>query len=153
MELYSNREAGFTLAEIVVVVAIIAIMATVTMVGFQNFNRSAVLKTATQEVSVALTSARTSTLSSEADTVYGVHMSTTSVTKFVGSTYAAGASTNETYTFEGGVTATSSLIATNTDVVFARLTGEPSAVGTIYIVNSALDSTTTVTIHASGLVE
>lgn len=144
---------GFTLVEILVVTVIIGIIAVVSAVSFKNMYSASSLRAGGEEVYRALSSARTNTLASQSDLVYGVFLATSTVTRFVGATYNAASTTNVVYTFTGGVTATSSLIANGTSIVFRRLTGAASASGTIYIRNSDGTSTTTLRIYSSGLVE
>ena len=143
---------GFTLLEILVVIGILGIITTVSVVGFSNMYKVSVLRVGGSEVYDALLSARSRTLASENDIVYGVLVSSTTVTRFEGSTYTAGAATNRSYAFEGGVSATGTLITSGTPVVFTRLTGTPSAQGTIYVHNLEGTSTTTVVVHGSGLI-
>lgn len=143
--------SGFTLIEIIIVVAIFSTLATISAATFINMNKSAMLRTARDDVYGALSFAREHTLASENDMVYGVHLSTSSVTRFAGSTYTAGSASNVVYTFGAMVSATSTLITQSPNILFKRLIGTPSATGTIFIRNGV--STTTVQIHGSGLVE
>ncbi len=142
---------GFTLVEIIVVIAILGVIATISVVAFVNMNKSSMLRAARDEVYGALSFARERTLASENNMVYGVHLSTSSVTRFDGGTYTAGSAGNVVYSFGAVVSATSTLITQNPNIIFQRLTGVPSATGTIFIRNG--ESTTTVQIHGSGLVE
>lgn len=150
---FGYRRMGFTIIEILVVLAILAIITVISAAGFQSMYHTSALRAGGSEVYRALTNARSNTLASQDGTVYGVYVSTSTVTQFEGSTYVAGTSTNKTYVFEGGVTATSSLISTGTTIVFTRLTGKPNTGGTIYVRNNDGTSTTTITIQASGLIE
>lgn len=149
----STPQQGFTLTEILIVIALLVIFGTISMVAFQNFFRASALKVGTQEVLQAFTDARSSTLASENDTVFGVLVSSTSVTRFSGSVFTVGDPSNQTYFFEAGVSATGSLVTSGTDIVFTRLSGEPSATGTIYIRNDTSSATNTVVVHGSGLIE
>jgi prepilin-type N-terminal cleavage/methylation domain-containing protein len=144
---------GFTFVELLVVLAIIGIIATISAATFKNMYTTSTLKAGGSEVYRAFTNARSNTLASQDGMVYGVHLSTSTVTQFSGSTYVVGSSTNKVYTFEGGVTATSSLIADSPTIIFTRLTGNPSAQGTIYLRNSDGTSTTTIVVYTSGLIE
>ena len=148
-----NTIQGFTLVEILVVIAVLAIMTTISVYSFQAMYHASALRAGASEVYSALTSARTNTLGSQDGLVYGVHVSSTTVTRFEGPTYTAGSATNKVYAFEGGVTATSSLVTNGTSIVFTRLTGVSSVGGTIYVRNRDGTSTTTITIHATGLIE
>ena len=152
--MYTKRtNLGFSFVEVLVAVAVIAMIATISAASFKNFSRSSALKVASEEVYSAFTSARNETLASSGGTVFGVHIGTSSVTRFTGSTYSVGDTTNRTYTFESGVTATSSFISDGIDIVFSRLTGRPSASGTIFLITESGDATTTMHIYDSGLIE
>jgi prepilin-type N-terminal cleavage/methylation domain-containing protein len=150
---HHNLERGFSIPELLVVVAIIGIIASVSLSTFKNMHTHSALRAGGQGVYDALLTAREDTLASRNDTVYGVRISSTTVTRFTGSAYSAGSTTNKVYYFENGTTATGTLVTSGTDIVFRRLTGLPSATGTIYVRNSDGSSTTTLLINGSGLVE
>ncbi len=139
------------MVEILAVVAILGIIAIMSASVFQNMYTASVLRAGSDEVYRALTSARSETLAAKDDVVYGVHLGTSTVTRFVGPTYIPSASTNNVYTFPSDVTATGTLLQGGGDVIFTRLTGIPSASGVVYV--RGTNGTTTITIHASGLVE
>lgn len=148
-----NNTKAFTLVELLIVLAILFIVALLSLVTIRTVYRHSALKTATQEVRGSLTEARTRTIAGTDDSVFGVHLSTSSVTRFTGATYSSTTSSNATYIFEGGVRATGTLVSMGGDIIFSRLTGETSASGTVYLVDSTIDATTSVTIYASGFVE
>lgn len=144
---------GFTLLEILVVITILGILSAISVVALKDLYRYSALKVSTNGVYRAFTDARNRTLASEGDTVYGVFVGTSSVTRFVGSTYSIGASTNKVYYFTGGVSATGTIVSTALPVVFTRLTGQPSASGTVMMNNDTHTATNTITIYATGLIE
>ena len=148
---YARERSGFTIIEIVVSIAIIGIIAAISTVGLRNWQESAARKVAAQDVYQKLRTAREKTLGSDGDTVYGVRIESTSVTLFSGYAYMAGAPGNIVYDFESGVTATSSLRGRN--IVFERLTGRPSATGTVYVRSRDGNATNTVILYGSGLVD
>ncbi len=151
MNTFSPR--GFTLIEIMVALAVIMSLATVTLIAFQNMYRAGALTTAQSEVYTAFRDARTKTLASQDSTVYGVMVSSTTVTRFVGDTFSPGELTNVTYFFEAGVFATGTLAQSETPIVFKRLSGVPNATGTILIEQPNLGTFKTVSIHGTGLIE
>ena len=152
MVIHTNKN-GFSLIEILVVIAIISILASISTVALRSFYTSATLRSGTSEVFGALTNARSSTISAENDSVYGVHISSTTVTRFEGATYTFGNLGNLVYTFEGSIAATSSIIENGGDIIFSKLIGTPSATGTIYIYNKNGSGTSTILIYDSGLIE
>lgn len=148
-----QRQIGFSFTEILVVIGIILLLSAIAVVTFRNLELSSSHRSVTQEVFSTLTDARNRSIASESDTVYGVHFETDSVTLFEGDTYTQSDPDNLRINFTGGVYATSSLIGTNTDVVFRRLTGFPTATGTLLIMRSDGVATKTIIIHGSGLIE
>ena len=151
--IHKSDTQGFTFVELLVVLSIIAILVAVSVSALKNFRYAASLKVATQEVYRSVVDARSNTLASQGNSVYGVRIATTSVTRFTGATYVATSTSNITYVFEYGVTATGTLAISGTNVIFARLTGKPSATGTVYIRGASVVGTSTLVIHASGLIE
>jgi prepilin-type N-terminal cleavage/methylation domain-containing protein len=144
---------GFTLLEVVIVVAILAALAALSAVTFRAMYDSTTVRAGASEVFGALVSARTRTLAAEGDDVYGVHVSSTTVTRFVGNTYNPADASNELYFFEGLVRATSTLIANGGEIVFTRLSGVPNTVGTIYVYDMSGSGTSSVVIQSTGLIE
>jgi prepilin-type N-terminal cleavage/methylation domain-containing protein len=144
---------GFTLVELLVAVAILALFTTVSIKTFGTMYRTSALRTASLEIVNALRDARAKTLSAENDMVYGVRVGTSSVTRFIGSSYTPGHASNTVYYYEGGASATGTLVRNGVNIVFTRLTGEPSATGTIYIRSIDSEHTATVTVSRTGLIE
>lgn len=144
---------GFTLIEIIVVVSIIAIFVLIAAAGFRNMSSHADLLSTHEQVLEVIRNARSETLSSKENTVYGFYLTATSITRFTGGAYNPVDPANEVYLFVGDVTATSSVITAGGEVLFTRLTGEASQSGTIYIRDFGAVATRTITLHASGLIE
>jgi prepilin-type N-terminal cleavage/methylation domain-containing protein len=149
----SHTSQGFTLTEILVVIAIIFIITAFSVSTFQTMHRVSGERIAAQEVADALREARNNSIAAKNDTVYGVRVGTSSVTRFPGSTYDPGNASNTVYMFEAGAFATGTLVEGAVDIVFARLTGMPSVTGVIYLSDIDNSSTSTVTIEATGLIE
>jgi Tfp pilus assembly protein FimT len=144
---------GFTYVEILTVLAIITVMSFMSLSAFRNVYRNGAERVTATEIADALREARNKTLSAHNDMVYGVRVGTSSVTRFVGSTYVEGNASNTVFYYEGGATATGTLVTNAVDIVFTRLTGAPSATGTIYVLDMDMLSTTTITLDGTGLVQ
>lgn len=145
---------GFTFIEIFVVVAIIGIIATISAVSFQHMNASAARESGAQELFNAFNDARTKAQISAGDSMYGVRVSSTTITRFTGGTFVSGASGNKVYTFEGAIRATSTLFtAGGFTAVFTKRTGIPSVNGRIFIYDTNGLGTSTILLHKTGLVE
>lgn len=148
-----QRIRGFTFVEILVVLAVITIITAISTSAFKNVYHVAGERTAVIAISDALKEARSNTLSAQDDTVYGVRVGTSTVTRFVGNVYNPAATSNAVYEFEAGAYATGPLVTGGVDIVFARLTGQPSATGFILVHDVDTLSTATITIEATGLIQ
>lgn len=86
-------KAGFTLIEVAVSVAIIAVMAAVSIVGFSSLQKRADLNNSVQEIVNVLKLAQTKTISYQSSSRYGVYFDTTtspdSYVLFKGNDYAS----------------------------------------------------------------
>jgi prepilin-type N-terminal cleavage/methylation domain-containing protein len=152
MKVYTKNK-GFTLTEILVVIAVIVLIAAISVFSLRSLYISTTIRSGAEEVFGSLSDARSSSLSSQNDSVHSVHFSTTTVTRFEGDTYVDGAAENKVYNFEGRVAATSSIIDDGGVVTFAKITGIPSATGTIVVYDRDETGSTSVQIHRSGLIE
>ncbi len=148
-------QRGFTLIEVLVAVAVVAILAAIATVSLSGLRERQALAQGAEEVRSLLLRARSRSLAAEGDSVYGLHLSASSVTIFRGATYSGGAATNETHDLDPLITiAAYSLAGGGADVVFDKRTGATSNSGTITVaLVSDASETSTVTIRATGLIE
>ncbi len=142
-------QKGFTLIEMLVVIAVIGIIALVVMPSFSTMRQRAVLKSATSDVLSALDKARSQTLASVNSSEYGVHFQSDKVVIFKGTVYSAVDANNENILIASPATiSTITLSGGGSDVYFNRLTGAPNKTGTVVVSVSSV--TKTVTINATG---
>ncbi len=146
-----KQKKGFTALEILIVIAIIAIIGGVLLPSFGAMRRDQVLKSAVEDVASALDKARSESLSSRDSSEYGVHFETNMAVIFTGVAYTAGASSNQ----EVAISAPASISAITlsgggSEVYFDRLSGEPNKTGTITITNDSASKV--ITISATGSV-
>lgn len=147
-------KTGFTFIEFIISIAIIAIVAVLVVSGFSSFRESVHLNETQAGILGILRDARTRTLSSEKNTVYGVHFESTKAVLFLGNSYNPNSSSNEQYLLPFGARISLISLGGPVDVVFSRLSGSASASGAITIESTANPSKTkTITIISSGAVE
>ena len=145
---------GFTIIESLIGIAIIAIVATMFVSVFGIFRQSSDLTEAHSTIIGILQDARSRTLASESNSIYGVHFEQTQTVLFRGGTYDSSATSNEPYRLPTTVTISAISLGGPSDVVFTRLIGTTTASGTITL-QSIADSTATrtVTIFSTGVVK
>jgi prepilin-type N-terminal cleavage/methylation domain-containing protein len=146
---------AFTLIEILIVVMLMAILTVVTIRGFHTLSINKPLESEVQHVVGELNRARSLTLASQNADQYGVHLESSRVTLFEGTSFVNGAASNTVATLSPTVTISSiALTGGGSDVVFQRLTGKTTQDGIIKL--SAVSSSTvskTITVYQSGVVE
>lgn len=150
--MYKN---GISLIEIILSIAIIVAILLITINLFSNYNEKQVLDNSTEKISSLLKEARSLTLSSRADSSYGVHIEQNLAVLFKGSSYVSGDPNNKINNIDEKTTI--SLINLNgggNDVVFQKLTGKTNNYGSINIsLSSDLSKTKVLQIDQTGLIE
>lgn len=149
------RSLGFTLLETVMVIAIVTLLLAFSLTAFRNLGDNEALGKDAALVTAILAQARSLALSSKNNDQFGVHLTSSSVTLFEGTSYVAGASTNRTDSLNSRVTITAiSLSGGGSDIIFRQLTGDTTNSGTVTL-SQVGDATKTrsVTIYKTGLIE
>jgi prepilin-type N-terminal cleavage/methylation domain-containing protein len=144
---------GFTAVEILVVLGVLGLLTASIALGLSALRDATALRTATEDVWLTLRSARSLTLASKDDSVYGVRVESARLIQFKGTTYVAGATTNVVSDFPTGVVASATFANGASHVTFTRLSGEPSATGTIMLTDQRGDATSSVEVLVSGIVD
>ncbi|MDO8579243.1 MAG: hypothetical protein Q7R72_00015 [bacterium] len=141
--------SAFTVVEILIVLAITTIIATISITSFVSFSRREALDADTTAIAAGLRDARAETLASVGGLQYGVAVAPDKFTLFQGIVYDSMATTNKTFNFSSYVRASSSI----STVVFQKLTGNSNASGTIdvYLISDPTVKRT-VGIGGTGLV-
>ncbi len=134
--------------ELVVVVAILGVMATLSVVSLSNFLKKESLASTASALAGAIREARSRTLASVKGQQYGVRIDSDRFAVFSGAAYSAD-SAETPYIFPNGVRATTAI----PNVVFSRVTGNSSASGTIDLyVTSSASTKKSVGVQGTGLV-
>lgn len=140
--------------EFIIVIVILGIVFAMLISAFSGFRSSGYLIDSETHIIGILRDARSRTLASLGNTQYGVHFEETKVVFFVGSTYNSSATTNKIYTLPAGVRISNISLGGASDIVYARLTGVPSASGSITIqLKKDTAQTKTINISATGVIQ
>lgn len=152
---------GFTLIEEIVVIAILAILALAAVNTITEFQRNAILSSATQELGSTLRVAKADSTSGLVKTgevytttgypYYGIGLS--------GNTYQL----TRTFTLNGGVQTVETLESHTIDasitvtpaaatITFTRITGDPSTTASITLTRTGTTTSRTVTVNGNGLI-
>lgn len=131
---------------------ILLIIAAILMVGFQNFASFQQYNQAVGDVQFVLDQTRMNARNAVADSAHGVAFFSDSISQFVGNTYTAGDPQNSESTYSL-ITITTDLAGGVDEVVFEKLTGLPSATGTVTVTGTNFAASTTLTISEAGIIE
>jgi prepilin-type N-terminal cleavage/methylation domain-containing protein len=144
---------AFALLELLIVLSVIGILSVISFVSLAGLSRANVLDVATGDIVSILSEARSRTLSSEGDSVYGVHFEAGSVTLFTGDTYSAIDPSNVDIPLSSAVTISAiTLTGGATEVVFSRLSGDTAVTGTVTVaLYSDATNTKIITIPSTGV--
>jgi len=144
------HQKGITLAEVLLAIAIVGILATIVLPGFTKIKKIQILKSTTEEIVSVLEKARSQTLASLNSSSYGVHFETNRVIIFSGTAFSSDEVTNQVVDLISSATITNiNLNNSATDLYFNRLSGLPNTSGTITVEVPGISSKT-ITISATG---
>ena len=150
----AKRSQGFTALEILIVIAILAILLATILPSFTNFRRSSLLNTDTMNLVTLINRARLLSVSSKDDEQYGIHLESSKAVLFKGDTYSASEPTNETHVFSTGLTLSSIAISGGgSEILFEKVT-EATTNGknaTTTLLATGTTSSTTVLILPTGI--
>lgn len=143
-----DKYSGFTLLEVLLSLALIGVLASISMPFYQSFQNKNELDIAVNTIAQSLHRAQVLSQAVDADNTWGVYIQSTSTIMFQGSSYAT---RDENYdeVFEFNSTLTTAGLA---EVVFTKLYGEPQSSGDIILTTNNNDSKT-ITINAKGTVD
>lgn len=150
----ASRRAGFTLIEMLVVVFLMVLLFQISITAFFGITKQQSLDKDVETAYSLLLKARNQTINGESGLHYGVRFASTSISLFQGTVYSA-ASTTAVYDFSNRTYLDSIDLSGGTyDVYFQKITGAPSATGTlIYKISSDEGVQKRMIINGSGLVE
>jgi len=148
-----QNSQGFTFVELIVVLALLGFIAMLTVGGIMRYGARQIFVSTVAEVTAQIEDAHARSVAMQHDSMYGVFITATSVTRFSGSVYDPLATDSVTVTVPTTVTLTPSLTNGTSTVVFSAVRGEASATGTLLMVDTRTGASTTLTFFANGLVQ
>ncbi|MCC7436639.1 prepilin-type N-terminal cleavage/methylation domain-containing protein [Candidatus Nomurabacteria bacterium] len=147
-----NFKKGLSLIEIIMVVAVLGIILTISVPGFVNFRKNQSIQNTTNSVVSLLEEARARTLASYNNTFYSVRIESNRAILFTGGTYSSSSPTNKTVPFESPVVLQSiSLSGGGSEIKFDRIKGTTSQYGTI-VLQIPSGTSRTITINSGGVI-
>lgn len=144
---------GFTLVELLIVVALVGILSAGVAVSFWNVNKTKALDTEAQSLVGLLNRARAQTLSAKDGFAYGVHFETSKAVLFRAPAYISTSTFNINKPLPREVNITAiALTGGGSETLFKKLTGQTDQSGTITLaLVSNASASTTVVIGATGI--
>lgn len=130
----TSKQHGLTLIELIVVLAITAALAAVTISSFAPLNRRTNLNGNAQNIISILNSAKSKTISSEGASQWGAHFESDKYALFKGTTYSASDPNTKIYTLPSSLEiSTITLNGGVSNALFDRITGKTANYGQITI--------------------
>lgn len=145
-------EKGFTLLELILVIAIIAILAAATVPLMGNFNQRTQVDAVARQMVSALRFAQQKSVATESDSQFGVYFDdgNNRFIVFRGATYGSFPAEDRIYTYTDAITVTQSF--PSNEVTFEKGTGNTVDIGSISIAND-VGGLFTVTVSGQGKIE
>jgi Tfp pilus assembly protein FimT len=151
----ASLHTGVTILELVVVISIITLVASVVFVSFSRFRNNTLLNVEIENITSLISQARGDTLSSKNDSQYGVHFESARAVLFKGATFSEPSADNIQITLDSTLSISSiTLNGGGSNVLFTRLNGTTDQYGTIVVRSSdASVASTTITIYKTGVTD
>jgi len=150
-----KHKQGFTLIEIIIVIAVIFFLVSVSIVSYRYFEKTTELEKTTQNIITTLKLAQAKTTSSEEASQYGVHFENDKYILFKGDGYQLESEDNKIYNIANRLEIYDiDLSGEGSDVVFQRINGKTEQNGNVSIRTiSNPSSFKIIDIKSSGIIE
>lgn len=148
---------GFTLLELLIVIAIVSVLATAGVVTYANSQRKVVLTTSAEHISSVLRLARQRAVGQEQGLEWGVHFENPAggagfYEIFKGASYST-SSVTEKFFLQSPVIFSQPASGNSINVIFSKRTGTTDAQYDIVILMQFLGASRTIRTHTSGISE
>ncbi|MBI4992268.1 MAG: prepilin-type N-terminal cleavage/methylation domain-containing protein [Candidatus Harrisonbacteria bacterium] len=153
MCVHTKKQNGFTVVEVLIAIAVVSVLASLSVAYFNSFLARNELQNESLKVVDSLRRARGQSMARQEDSQWGVHFESNKYVLFKGSSYSAADSYNEEITLPDVLTiSTINLNGGGSDVVFNKITGETLNFGTTTIQND-LNESKNIVINSYGTIE
>jgi Tfp pilus assembly protein FimT len=144
-------QKGISVIELLISIAIIILLVVAVLPSFNSIRQDNILKSSARDVLSSLDKAHSQSISSINSSSYGVHFQSDKVLIFKGTSYVSNDVNNESISITSPVTISNISLGGVSDLYFSRLTGAPSASGTVTLSVTGNNSLSkTITISATG---
>lgn len=125
--------AGFSVIEIIVVVAIVTMLAALAMLGLSTMRDRLLLNDAERALAFHLEETKARAVAGTGGTPHGMYFADNAYTEFVGNVYDADDADNVPHELDPRLQLTTDILSGEASVVFARITGTVSEAVTITV--------------------
>lgn len=148
--MYKRFTAGFTMLEIVISVAILALIVSLSLGALSSFRERQSLVSEGEGIASLVRDARTRTLAGQGGTAWSVFFSSTAVILFPGTSYVVGGPNQVVRDIPAHMTLSTALLGGGSTLSFERLVGTTNQAGTISLSSGA--STLVLRVEQGGVV-
>lgn len=149
-----KKKLGISLLEILISFSVLALVSAILLYAFGNFRAAQDLSEAHSNIIGAIKEARARTLSSNANSNYGVHFETAKAVLFKGNSYNALDPENNAYILPTSTEINIiSLTGGAVETVFTRLNGTTTTSGTISVRSKRNGAANIITLEPTGVVK
>lgn len=149
MKAMKNRFQGFTLIELMIVMAIMLLLGSVAVIGWNNMRESALLRAETDTLLFYLEESKSRSVAGTGGEAHGVYIEEDVYTQFSGSTYSAGDGDNIVHAIDPKLELSIEGSGTDT-IVFSRITGFVGNTATVTVALRDNASTTKMIVVGAG---
>lgn len=149
----TKKQKGFSLIEIIVIIAIGAVLTATIVFSFSSFRNSKIVDVSADQILSVINEARVKTVSSEDYSRFGIHFEAGRVLFFKGDVFTEPNSSNIQTTLSPLVEISNiSLSGGGADIVFQKLTGKTSNYGSLRIrLKSDNNKYKTISVKSTGI--